>query len=60
MKTGEKAHPDFECHDFPSSCKLMEDHLVLIFKMRKNLAKQLHNELVLRKFLDILFKSLST
>jgi hypothetical protein len=38
----------------------MNDHLVLIFEMRKDLAEKLHNQHVLRKRLDIMVNSLSS
>jgi hypothetical protein len=60
IHTGTQAHPALGCHDLPSSCRLTEDHLVLIFEMRKDLVEQLHNQHVLSKRLDILFNSLSS
>jgi hypothetical protein len=36
---GTQAHLALGCHDLPSSCRLTEDHLVLIFKMRNDLAE---------------------
>jgi hypothetical protein len=47
-------------HSAPSSCRLMEDHLVLIFNMRNDLAEKLHNQHILSKHLDVLFESLSS
>jgi len=49
----EKAHPT------PRSCRLMEDHLVLIFEMYKDLVEQQHHQCTLNKHLDILYDSLS-
>ena len=47
-------------HPTPSSSRLTEDHLVLIFEMHKDLAEQLHNQRTLNKRLDVLYDSLSS
>jgi hypothetical protein len=52
--TEEHVHPD------PSSCRLTEDHMVLIFEMQKDLAEQLHNQYILSKRLNVMFDSLSS
>jgi hypothetical protein len=52
--------PALDNHDPPRSCRLTEDHLALIFEMRRDLAEQLHNQSILNKCMDILFDSLSS
>jgi hypothetical protein len=51
---------DEQAHPTPSSCRLTEDHLVLIFEMRKDLAEQQHHQRTLNKCLDVLYDSLSS
>jgi hypothetical protein len=58
--TRAQVHLALGSHDLPSSCRLTEDHLVLIFEMRRDLVEQLHNQHILNKRLDILFDSLSS
>jgi hypothetical protein len=40
---GEPTHPALASHDFPSPHRLTEDHLNLIFEMRRDMADQLHS-----------------
>jgi hypothetical protein len=59
----EQAHDDEadeQTHPAPISCRLMEDHLVLIFEMRKDLAEQQHRQSIFNKRLDALYDSLSS
>jgi hypothetical protein len=49
-----------QAHPTPNSCRLTEDHLVLIFEMHKDLAEQQHNQHTLNKRLDVLYDSLSS
>jgi hypothetical protein len=59
----EQAHDDEadeQTHPTPSSCRLTEDHLVLIFEMRKDLAEQQHRQSIFNKRLDALYDSLSS
>jgi hypothetical protein len=44
---------DEQAHPTPSSCRLTEDHLVLIFEMRKDLAEKQHRQCTLNKCLDV-------
>jgi hypothetical protein len=54
--TEEQVHPALGSHNPPSSCRLTEDHLVLIFEMRRDLAEKLHNQHILNKHLDVLVR----
>jgi hypothetical protein len=60
LHTGDQAHPALGRHDVPSFCRLMEDHLALIFEMKRDFVDQLHNQHVLSRRLDMLFDSLSS
>jgi hypothetical protein len=46
-------------HTSPRLCRLTEEHLALIFEMRRDLAEQMHNQSLLSKHMDLLFDSLS-
>jgi hypothetical protein len=47
-------------HPAPESYRLTEDHLVLIFEMRRDLAEQQHRQSFFSKRLDALYDSLSS
>jgi hypothetical protein len=58
--TGEPDHPALASHDFPNPRRLTEDHLNMIFEMRRDMADQLHIQHTLNRRLDMLFDSLSS
>jgi hypothetical protein len=39
IHTETQDHPDLGFHDSPNNCRLIEDHLMLIFKLRKDLVE---------------------
>jgi hypothetical protein len=47
-------------HPAPDSYRLTDDHLVLIFEMRRDLAEQQHRQSFFNKRLDTLYDSLSS
>jgi hypothetical protein len=62
-----KAQPDIEpppvaalVSEVPSLCRFLEEHLQLIFNMRRDAADQLHRHTILYCHMDALFDSLSS
>jgi hypothetical protein len=64
MRRKDTTHPKpmqqaLDNHASPRSCRLTEEHLALIFEMRRDLDEQMHNQSLLNKHMDLLFDSLS-
>jgi hypothetical protein len=60
LHVDEPVHPTLASHDFPSPRRLTEDHLNLIFEMRRDMVDQLQSQRTLNRRLDMLFDSLSS
>jgi hypothetical protein len=60
LHVDELVHPTLTRHDFPSPHRLMEDHLNMIFDMRRDMANQIQSQCTLIKHLDMFFYSMSS
>jgi hypothetical protein len=58
--TLEESQDQEDYHSYSESHLLMDDHLVLIFEMRRDLAEQQHRQSLFEKHLDALYASLSS